>query len=270
MLGRCVAIALILMLVAAFKDAQAQPRTPKDGPLGMKFVPLPKGSFYMGWDGDKGKPKKTQIEDDFEIAVHLVTQGQWQELMGKNPSSFSRTGGGKDKVKTVSDDDLKQFPVDSVSWNDAQEFIKRLNEQEQGKGYLYRLPTDEDWEYACRGGATSEEECSYHFYLDKPTNGLSSRQANFDGGSPFGIGEKGPALQRTTKVGSYPPNKLGLYDMHGNLWQWTDTPEPSSKGLRGGSWFNEGSACRAGFRSRFAPSNREDDRGFRLVRVPVR
>jgi formylglycine-generating enzyme required for sulfatase activity len=230
----------------------------------MKFALLPKGKFYMGWDGDQGKVKKTEIKEGFEIAVHLVTQGQWQELMGKNPSTFSRTGGGKDKVKAISDDDLQQFPVDSVSWNDAQEFIKKLNEVEKGKGYQYRLPTDEEWEYACRGAATTEEECSYHFYFDKPTNDLSFKQANFD------KGEKGSGLGRTTKVASYPPNKLGLYDMHGNLWQWTDTPEPSSRGLRGGSWFNEPSACRAGFRSRFAPSNREDDRGFRLVRVLVR
>ena len=270
MLGRCVAITLFSMLAATVGLAQAEPPQPKDGPLGMKFVPLPKGTFFMGWSDENSKVKKTVIKADFEIAIHLVTQGQWQDLMGQNPSFFSRAGGGKDKVKTVSDDDLKQFPVDSVSWIDALEFSKKLNEREQGKGYLYRLPTDEEWEYACRGAATSEEECSYHFYLDKPTNDLSAKQANFDGGSPFGKGEKGLSLGRTTKVGSYPPNKLGLHDMHGNLWHWTDTPEPSSKGLRGGSWFNEGSACRAGFRARFAPSNREDDRGLRIVRVSVR
>jgi formylglycine-generating enzyme required for sulfatase activity len=263
-----VAIAFLLMLLLG--DVHAQVGKPKDGPLGMKFVSISKSVFYMGWDGDNRKPRKTEIHDDFEIAVHLVTQRQWRDLMGKNPSAFSRTGAHKEKVKKITDEELSEFPVDNVSWNDAQAFIKTLNELEKGKGYLYRLPTDEEWEYACRGAATMEEECSYHFYLDKPTKDLSSKQANFDGGSPFGKGEKGPNLGRTAKVGSYPPNKLGLYDMHGNLWQWTDTPEPSSRGLRGGSWFNEGSACRAGFRSRFAPSNREDDRGFRLVRVSVR
>ncbi len=111
-----------------------EPVKAKDGPLGMKFVALPKGTFYMGWDGEKGSAKKTEIKEDFEIAIHTVTQGQWQELMGKNPSWFSRDGEGKDEVKDIKDEDLKQFPVEMVSWDDAQEFIKKLNEKEKGKG----------------------------------------------------------------------------------------------------------------------------------------
>ena len=216
-------ILLMSCLAAALtaNTAGAEPPKPKDGPLGMKFVSLPKGTFYMGWDGDD-KGVKTEIKEDFEIAIYTVTQEQWQAVMGKNPSYFSRDGDGKDKVKDIKDEDLKQFPVESVSWDDAQEFIKKLNEKEKGRGYLYRLPSEAEWEYACRGGATSEEECSYHFYFDKPTNDLSSTQANFDGDSPFGKGEKGPYLGRTTKVGSYAPNKLGLYDMHGNVWQWCE------------------------------------------------
>ena len=142
--------------------------------------------------------------------------------MGKNPSYFSRDGEGKDKVKDIKDEDLKHFPVETVSWDDAQEFIKKLNEKEKGQGYLYRLPSEAEWEYACRGGATSEEECSYHFYFAKPTNDLSSKEANFDGNFPFGKADKGPYLDRTTKVGSYAPNKVGLYDMHGNVWQWCE------------------------------------------------
>src|SRR5580704_16116031 len=149
----------------------------------------------MGWDGKK-KGVKTEIKEDFEIAIHTVTQGQWQAVMGKNPSKFSRDGKGKDKVKDIPDEDLKQFPVESVSWNDAQEFIKKLNQREAGRGYVYRLPTEAEWEYACRGGATSEEECSYHFYLDKPTNDLSSKQANFNGDYPVGQAHKGPNLGR--------------------------------------------------------------------------
>jgi hypothetical protein len=154
--------------------------------------------------------------------------------------------------------------------NDVQEFIKKLNEREKGKGYVYRLPTASEWEYACRGGATTEEECSYHFYFEKPTNDLSSTQANFNGNQPFGKGEKGPYLERTTKVGSYKANKLGLYDMHGNVWQRT-----FPGGLRGGGCYdiaeNCWAICRSGDgTSGFGPSSPPGSIGFRLVRVPVR
>ena len=134
-----------------------------------------------------------------------------------------------------------------------------------------RLPWAE-WEYACRGGATSEEECSYHFYFEKPTNDLSSTQANFNGNDPFGKGEKGPYLGRTTKVGSYAPNKLGLYDMHGNVLQWCEDlfdPKGSGRVSRGGSWNFYGTNCQAGGRSGSAPAYRSYDLGFRLARVPV-
>jgi formylglycine-generating enzyme required for sulfatase activity len=162
---------------------------------------------------------KTPIPEDFEIAVHDVTQGQWQAVMGENPSYFSRFGGGRTYIKTLSDEELKLFPVEEVSWDEALEFIRRLNERERGRGYWYCLPSEAEWEYACRGGATSEEECSHHFCFDKPTNDLSSEQANFDGDYPFGKAPKGPHLRRTTRVGAYRSNKLGLCDMHGNVTQ---------------------------------------------------
>jgi formylglycine-generating enzyme required for sulfatase activity len=110
--------------------------------------------------------------------------------------------------------------VEQVSWNDVQEFLKKLNEKERGRGYLYRLPTEAEWEYACRGGPTSLEDCSFHFYLEKPANDLSSEQANFDGNYPAGKAPKGKYLGRTSRVGAYPSNKLGLCDMHGNVFQW--------------------------------------------------
>jgi eukaryotic-like serine/threonine-protein kinase len=96
-------------------------------------VRLPKGTFYMGWDGKK-KGVKTEIKEDFEIAIHTVTQEQWEKLMGKNPSFFSRDGKGKDKVKDLKDEDLKLFPVETVSWDDVKEFIKKLNEKEAKGG----------------------------------------------------------------------------------------------------------------------------------------
>jgi len=280
MLSHRVLVASCLVVAALTANpALAQPAKPKDGPLGMKFVPLPKATFYMGWPAKSKKNKafvKTAIKEDFELAIHTVTQGQWQEVMGNNPSYFSRDGKEKDKVKDIKDADLKQFPVENVSWYDAQKFLKKLNEKEKGRGYLYRLPSEAEWEYACRGGATSKEECSYYFYFEKPTNNLSSTQANFNGNYPYGKGEKGPYLGRTTKVGSYAPNKLGLYDMHGNVWQWCEDPwvkGGSDRVIRGGSWHNPGKDCRAASHFRSAPDDRdfrESVLGVRLARVPVR
>ena len=160
-----------------------------------------------------------------------------------------------------------------MSWIDVQAFLKKLNEKERGRGYWYRLPTEAEWEYACRGGATSLEECSYHFYLDKPTNDLSSEQANFDGNFPSGKAPKGPYLQRPTRVGAYPSNKLGLCDMHGNVWQWCAdefSPRVSGRVFRGGCWSILGTYCGAVNRSWNAPTTRDRVLGFRLARVPVR
>jgi formylglycine-generating enzyme required for sulfatase activity len=197
--------------------------------------------------------------------------------MGNNPSWYVRTGNGRNEILDVSDEELKLFPVEIVSWDDAQEFIKKLNERERGRGYVYRLPTEAEWEYACRGGATSEEECSYHFYFDKPTNDLSSEQANFNGNEPFGNAPKGKFLERPTRVGAYPPNKLGLCDMHGNVFQLccADLQDPKemrwNQVFRGGSWTHVGNFCRAAFRVTAIAANRHSSFvGFRLVRVPVR
>src|ERR1700690_1339277 len=100
MLSHCVLVASGLVVAALTANpGWAQAPKPKEGPLGIKFVPLPKATFYMGWNGEKGSAKKTEIKEDFEIAIHTVTQCQWQEVMGNNPSLFSREGAFKAGVK---------------------------------------------------------------------------------------------------------------------------------------------------------------------------
>jgi formylglycine-generating enzyme required for sulfatase activity len=222
----------------------------------------------MGGGGGTPGDRQVQIAQDFYLGVYTVTQGQWEAVMGDNPSWFSRTGNGKDEVANISDADLKQFPVENVSWDDVQEFIRKLNEREKAPdGWVYRLPTEEEWEYACRGGASSKEDCSFDFYLDRPTNDLSSTQANFNG-TPAGNAAKGPNLERTTKVGSYPPNRLGLYDMHGNVWQWTASLHRSGRVNRGGSWYDIGSGCRAANALAAPPSHQYKYLGFRVAFSP--
>jgi formylglycine-generating enzyme required for sulfatase activity len=227
----------------------------------MTFVPLPKGTFYLGWDGNK-KGVKTEIKEVFEIAVHAVTQGQWEAVMGENPSYFSRFGRGRGSVMDVADEELKLFPVEQVSWQDTQEFIRKLNEKERGRDYVYRLPTSAEWEYACRGGATSEEECSFRFYFDKPTNVLTPDLANY--------GQDGRDVGRPTRVGAFPPNKLGLCDMHGNVWQWCQDqidPKLPHRRLRGGCYSTADTFCQAAYDSQNYQGSNRRDIGFRLVRV---
>jgi formylglycine-generating enzyme required for sulfatase activity len=239
--------------------------------LGMEFVLIPKGKSWLGGGSDwdvadrkwkiRAPQKEVSIDYDLELAAHTVTQMQWQEVMGSNPSFFSRKGAWSSRVTDVSDADLNRFPVESMTWNEVQEFLEKLNDKEKGKEWRYRLPKEEEWEYACRNAASTKEECAFDFYCLKGTNNLSSKEASF-------FEER----IRPTKVGSYAPNKLGLYDMHGNVRQWCDDLWASTgtdRVVRGGSWLDPREYCRAASRAGLAPSRRFAIAGFRLARVPV-
>jgi formylglycine-generating enzyme required for sulfatase activity len=279
--------------------------------LGTKFVLIPAGTFLMGSppnealrQDDEGPQHEVEITSSFYLGVYPVTQEEYQRLMGKNPSYFSAFGSGARKVKGL---DTRRHPVEQVSWEAAVAFCRKLSEQpeEKKKGRLYRLPSEAEWEYACRGGVKSSTPFCFG-------DSLSSTQANFNGNYPSKAA-KGPYLKRTSPVGSYKPNPFELYDMHGNVWEWcadwydknyykqsprqdpqgpqtTTLTKPAAKPkakarnpqdpqgpqtrtprvLRGGSWDYNGRHCRSAYRGGSAPGNRVRDVGFRLVCVARR
>ena len=227
--------------------------------LGMEFLLVPKGKSWLGGGGGRPGDKEVVMAHDFYLGKYEVTQEEWKKVTRLTPSAFSRTGGGGNIVKGISDAELKRFPVENVSWDDVQKFLERLNIEEKVGGWVYRLPNIAEWEYACRGGPLSDKsESAYDFYFDKPTNQLLPKQANVN-----------RILQRTCRVGSYQPNRLGLYDMHGNVWEWCNDPEktvdrPSSREPRGGGWSTLPVACTAAHR--LGPARWEGRVGLRLVR----
>lgn len=270
----CLGLAAVACLGVGVARAQKA-----DGALvrEMKFVRVPKGTFWMGWDSNQKKSTQVTIDQDFEIAAYCVTQAQWEAVMGNNPSCYSRKGRRSQDVEKVPVDELRRFPVDSVSWNDVQEFLKRLNAREKGKGWTYRLPTEAEWEYACRGAPTTKADCEWDFYVGKRrTNDLSSKEANFDGNYPAGAAAKGPFLGRPAAVGSYPANPLGLFDMHGNIGQWCDDEWPAAKTarlIRGNCADcrspNSGYHCRTALRACSDRSSQIAEVGFRVARAPT-
>jgi formylglycine-generating enzyme required for sulfatase activity len=242
--------------------------------IGMKLAIVPAGRFLMGSPhGEEGhqideEPQhEVDITRPFYLGVHPVTQTQFELIMGRNPAFFTRErGGGPD------------HPVEQVTWQEAGEFCQRLSDlpQEKAAQRVYRLPTEAEWEYACRAG-------SHGATTFGPT--LNSTQANFNGNFPYSHAAKGIYRFRTTKIGTYRPNAWGLHDMHGNVWEWCwdwydpnyysysykrdpkggDPNAEKRKVVRGGSWYDQGPACRSAARNRFPPGDRSYTVGFRVV-----
>jgi serine/threonine protein kinase len=227
--------------------------------MGMEFALIPKGKSWLGGGGGKPGTKEMQILHDFYLGVYEVTQEEWQKVTGERPSFFKDA-----HVKPGTD--TKRFPVEQVSWNDAQKFLKVLNEKTKENGWVYRLPKEAEWEYACRGGPMADRSASaFDFYLEKPANELRAKQANFVPRVGLQVG--------TVKVGSYPPNRLGLHDMHGNVWEWCmDSQEAldgaTERAFRGGAWYNGPNFLRAWERGTRAQTHRDSGIGLRVARVP--
>jgi formylglycine-generating enzyme required for sulfatase activity len=265
-------------------DTQPTPPPSKriENYIGLKLVPIPAGKFTMGSPkGEEGRsPDEQQHEVEisaFYMGAYEVTQKQFRAVMGFNPSYFSKDGGGKG---AVAGQDTEEFPVEFVTWNEARDFCRKLtqlDDKAKPDGWVYRLPTEAEWEYACRGGASTYQ--TFHF-----GNSLSSTQANFNGNRPYGGAAKGPYLARPCKVGSYPPNAFGLFDMHGNVWEWcadwyAEDYYPKSRRInptgprvgtcrvvRGGSRAYPGVECRSARRlGTNEPSGRFNGTGFRVV-----
>jgi formylglycine-generating enzyme required for sulfatase activity len=256
----------VVLPVDALKEKlndKPAPLPPYKNSIGMEFVRVPKGKAWLGGSKDKLGDEEVKISADFYLGKYEVTQEEWEKVMGENPSHFSRAFEGRDAVKDVSNTDLKRLPVESVSWDDCQAFVARLNQREKESGWVYRLPTAVEWEYACRGGPMSNKRDSgFDFYFTKPANTLLPEQANFN-----------MTIQRTVKVGSYPPNRLGLFDMHGNVWEWCQDEEKDEDGkprrvTRGGCWTTNSGFCQAAFHLTALPTDRNVLRGVRLARVP--
>jgi formylglycine-generating enzyme len=253
---------------AKFLGRQVEETIEIAGGVKMTFVLIPPGKFRMGSpkdEKDRGNDEtlhEVTLTEPFDLGKTEVTQAQYQALGLDNPSNFK----GADR------------PVEQVSWEEAQRWAEQLTKK-RGDKHLYRLPTEAEWEYSCRGGRS----CSQPFGI-AAGRALSSRQANFDGNYPYGGADKGPYLEATCRVAKYETNALGLYDMHGNVWEWcldwygrypvgavtnpTGPPEGSSRVIRGGSWGIDAGGCRASHRGSDAPSDRSFYLGFRLAAVP--
>ncbi len=255
-----------------------------DNSLHMKLVYCPPGNFRMGspisepWRGADEEQVDVTLTKGFWLGKYEVTQQEYSQIMGANPSEFSAKGsmshatGGKGTDK---------FPVENVTWHDACAFCRKLTDDERAAGSLpsdweYTLPTEAEWEYACRAGTTTATAFGEQ---------LNACLANCNGEIPYAGPFGGPYLMRPTAVGSYRANAWGLYDMHGNVWEWCRDvyhynlpggvdPEAKlkhakikaySRIVRGGSWLSVPRICRSAHRFRDPPGDRYYYIGFRVA-----
>ncbi|WP_375474295.1 SUMF1/EgtB/PvdO family nonheme iron enzyme [uncultured Nostoc sp.] len=232
----------------------------------LEMVQIPGGSFMMGsaegeTERDKDESPQHQVKvPGFFMGKYEITQAQYQAIIGSNPSKFKG----------------EKRPVELVSWNSAVEFCKKLS---QRTGKTYRLPSEAEWEYACRAGTKTP------FYFGET---ITTDLVNYKGSSPYGSAPKGEYRQQTTDVGKFPPNSFGLYDMHSNVYEWCQdvyndnyqgapkdrtawlTGKDNNKRLlRGGSWDHSAGYCRSASRSGLARTDRRRNVGFRVLAVVV-
>ena len=236
----------------------------------LEMVSIPGGTFKMGSpENEEGyhssqSPQHEVTVPPFFMGKYPVTQQQWRVVAALSKVNIDL----KSDPSRFKGDNL---PVECVSWNDAQEFCARLSRM---ANKTYRLPTEAEWEYACRGGTTTP------FYCGET---ISTDLANYDGNYTYGQGQKGEYREKTTEVGKFPANPFGLYDMCGNVWEWCEdgwhenyinAPTDGSAWtslsteymlLRGGSWCNDARCCRAAIRDRYSRGGRGNFCGFRVV-----
>jgi formylglycine-generating enzyme required for sulfatase activity len=270
---------LLIMGVFFFQTGYSSAQQPNKesftNSIGMKLVLIPKGTFMMGSPPDeKGsedneRRHEVTISRDYHLGMHEVTQAQYKQIMGKNPSHFQGDRVAERHPETrrvVKDVDSANHPVEQVSWSDAVEFCQRLSAlpEEKKAGRVYRLPTEAEWEYACRAGS----QMAYSFGSDEK----SLVNIGWYNSNSKGI---------THAVGLKKANAWGLYDMHGNVFEWcadwygeypkgsaTDPrgPEDGSYRVdRGGGWYNVAVGCRSANRCGDGPSDRFLFLGFRVA-----
>ncbi len=268
LLGLVLAAALLLPLEMALAASELPPRVHND--LGMEFVLIPAGSFMMGSPPDEPNrdadevQHRVVIKKPFYLQVTEVTLGQWRAIMG-TPWLGRRRG-------------RPDLPVTRVSWFDARDFIEKLNALGMGR---YRLPTEAEWEYACRAGTTTAYWWGDKITCDRAMYANNHLKA-WDCQDYYQ--KRGIELDRPAPVKTFPPNPWGLYDMPGNVWEWcydwygpyprrevvdpTGPPSGRRKVRRGGSWFSTFPRLRSANRNFANPMVRYDTLGFRLVKEP--